>query len=227
MEKREQQRLNEEDEKSGEETQWRISVAIQKIIYGQQFSVERAAKGENSREIEDKQSWEGMEEKAMDDRDEIQEKLQPLFEDEVRKMRAEREPSYPRARPTEEQKVIRKVICHRSAKHRERAAKDEKWRLEIQSKRERGGARKWPIPRACLPELTAEQMKRAYCTRRNMKRYAARRAAELEKSKRKMEVKEPTASASQLPTTEIPLVGALKQPLRLASMNIKFILNEQ
>lgn len=56
MEEREQQRLNEEDEKRGKEIQWRIPMAIRKIIYGQQVGVKRAAKGEKSRETEDKQS---------------------------------------------------------------------------------------------------------------------------------------------------------------------------
>lgn len=153
----------------------------------------------------------------MDDRDEIQEKLQPLFEEQLRKMREEREQhTSPKPRLTEEQKVIRKVICNRYAKDRERAAKDEKWRLEMEARRERGDARKWPIPRAWLPEF-----------RHKMKTCARRRAAKLDKSKCKMEVKQPTASPSQLPTTEVPPVGALNQPSRLASMNMKFILNDQ
>ena len=223
MEESEQQRLNDEDEKRGQEIQWRIPIAIQEIIYGQQVGVKRAAKGENFRETEDKQTFEDMVEQELQRTDEyleIQKRLQPLFEEEASK---------------------------RDAADRKRAAKDEKWKLEMESKMERGDARKWPVPRAWQPELTAEEKKfrsaitkTVWMKRHKTKNNARRRARRFEKSKSKMEVKqsvllpscfwtfrETTASPSQLPTTEVPPVGALNQPSGLASMDIKFILNDR
>lgn len=147
--------------------------------------MERASSDEDSIETEDQQSWEDMAEKEqqrMDEEDEIQERLQPLFEEEERNIHEEREQHTYAKKLTEERKIIRKVIYDRHA-YRKRAANDEKWRPEMEPK--------WPIPRAWLPELTAEQRKlrkaiksRGFAKRYSRKKYAEERAAKLEKSRK-------------------------------------------
>ena len=206
MEEREQQRLNEEDEKRGEETRWRIPIPIQNIIYGKQVGVKRAAKGEKFGKTEDKQSWEDIKMKAMEEQDEIQKKLQPLFEEEARKMRDHREQrTRPKTRRTEAQKIIRRVISSRYAYLKKRG-KGERRRLEMESEEEGGEKVKWPIPRHWLPQITAEERRtraREYYRRSKMRENVEKLVAELEKW-REMEGKQPTASPSQLPTTEVP-----------------------
>ena len=225
----EDEKRDEEDEKRGEKTRWRIPIPIQDIIYGKQVDVKRAAKGEKFRETEDKQSRDDVDVKEMDEEDEIQEKLQSLFDEEARKMREQREqPTHPKTKLTEAQKIIRHIISgrYRSSKQK---GNGEKWRLEMESKREGDEKVKWRIPKLWLPEITAEAKKsrgRKYYLRQKRRGNEEKRVAERKKW-REIEGKQPTALPSQLPTTEVPPGDALKRPARLASMDIKFILNEQ